>query len=112
MRPKGKSTMPITYNTRYAGFIQGKIDQDGSKFDLTDLNPNFVNAFNKGETHRVKVQFPSGEVIWGFVGVTTGWKPSFLLMRRIGQHGSTLLLGENCKAIDHKTMKRGKGRLR
>jgi hypothetical protein len=29
---------------------------------------------------------------WGYVGLTTGWRPAFLLMKRRGQVGSSDLL--------------------
>ena len=58
----------------------------------------FIDAYNKGTDYRVKVQtiYPGGEsyVRWGFVALTTGWKPSFMLMRQTGQRGSWDLIDE------------------
>lgn len=56
----------------------------------------FIDAFNKGDKFRVKVRrtYESGHVEerWGYVSITGGWQPAFLLMRRRGQHGSSDVL--------------------
>lgn len=99
------------YRSRMGALIAAKQREYGDKFDASDLNPNFVNHFNHGDTRRVKVKFPwndangNPEIIWGYVSITTGWKPVFLLMRRRGQVGSSITLKENCQIIDYKDIK-------
>jgi hypothetical protein len=95
-------------STVYQGFIDRKKELFGDRFDDSDLAPAFVDNFNRNPgrpRHRILVRFPSGEEIWGFVGVSTGWKPVFLLMRREGQIGSELVLTKDCTIIGHKVMK-------
>lgn len=96
------------YQTRFADFIARKVQEYGDKFDPSDLNPNFVSAFNCAPKRRVRVKFPYNgpddkpEIKWGYVGVTTGWKPIFLLISRLGQHCSSDTLGPNCQIVDWK----------
>lgn len=87
------------------GFTDGKRAQYGDKFDPSDLDPRFVPHISVGPRRRVQVEFPYGEIIWGYVSVTLGWRPTFLLMRRRGQIGSCLLLGPDCKILNYKDIK-------
>lgn len=82
-------------DTRYDEMVARRRAEHGEKFDASDLAPQFRRAYNAGDSWRVKVPHMSGEdgrTQWGYVGVTTGWKPAFLLMLRRGQHGSSYLL--------------------
>jgi len=73
----------------YMNWFNQKAIEHGAKWDPSDLSMKFVKAFNTGERIRVKVY---GEVKTGTVGVTTGWKPVFLLMARKNCFGSSVLL--------------------
>lgn len=65
---------------------------------------HLIDAFNRGDKFRVKVRttYPSGETRerWGYVSITGGWAPSFMLMARRGQHGSSDLLRETDEIIE------------
>ncbi len=69
----------------------------GERFDSTALAPQFVPHFNSGQ--RVRVRFSYGEEMTGRVSITTGWRPSFMLMRRSSDHGSSWLLGDNDRVV-------------
>ena len=90
--------------TRYQMYVAMKTDEYGSRFDNSDLAEQFISHYNFGQSRRIKVLFPWGEIVWGYVGITTGWKPAFLLMRRVGQYGSSLLLNKDCKILAQKEM--------
>lgn len=90
---------------KYNDFIARKTREYGEKFSADDLNPAFINAFNNGDRFRVLVDFGYDAPIWGYVGVTTGWRPCFLLMRRRGQHGSSETINANCKILDGRFIK-------
>lgn len=80
-------------NTRMGGFIDGKVEIFGDKFDASDLSPNCVGPYNRGERYRVKVRFLADRSErWGTLGITTGWKPCFLLKHNRFSHGSSCLL--------------------
>lgn len=68
-----------------------------------------VRCFNNGPTFRVKVRttYASGETRdrWGYVSLTTGWRPSFMLMARRGQHGSSDLIGATETLIESRWIK-------
>lgn len=76
--------------SKYDDFIARKYQAFGANFDQSDLDPRFIAYFNSGQRIRIRT---CGEVMTGTVGVTTGWKPSFLLVRRSNSVGSPWLLG-------------------
>ena len=61
----------------FQDYCARKKNEYGEKFDDSALSKQFIFYFNAGEKIRVKVQFPSGEVIWGFVGI-----PSLIFMEK------------------------------
>ena len=99
--------------SRYVETLNRKVREHGDKFSDKGLNPAFVDAFNKGQDYRVRViMFPGAKPIWGFIGMTTGWVPSFLLMRRRGQHGSSDVIGPNSVIVGEKWMPQPRRRSR
>lgn len=87
-------------NITFEQFIERKRREYGDKFDPSDLAQSFVPYFNSGD--RIKVDFLGRDeeskpvyghtVLTGVVGVTTGYKPVFLLMRTTRSLGSSLVL--------------------
>jgi hypothetical protein len=74
----------------YEDFIERAKRLWGDKFDDSDLAPQFIPYFGTGQ--RIKIAGPrgvNGGEITGTVGVTTGWKPVFLLMRTSRSIGSS-----------------------
>jgi|BioPla2DNA2_1021312.scaffolds.fasta_scaffold50315_4 uncharacterized protein YydD (DUF2326 family) len=92
MNKKEKEKMKIT--TKYDQYIERKRREYGEKFNPSDLAKQFIPYFNDGK--RIKVE-TCGMTITGTVGVTTGWKPAFLLMRTSRSIGSPCVLSENDK---------------
>jgi hypothetical protein len=74
----------------YQEYLKRGKSQHGSRFDTSDLDPRFVPFFRTGQ--RIKVE-TCGTFLTGTVGVTTGWKPCFLLMRTKRSMGSPWTLG-------------------
>jgi len=81
--------------TRYEEYVNRKRKQYAN-FTECDLDARFVPYFNNGR--RIKVDM-CGMVLTGTVGVTTGWKPAFLLMRTKRSIGSPWTLGPQDKVI-------------
>lgn len=71
--------------------------EHGEKFDSSDLAPQFLPFYPRQQ--RIKVRSPYGEEITGLVGKTTGWRPSFLLMRRANAISSSTLLGHDWQIV-------------
>jgi hypothetical protein len=63
----------------------------GDKFDTSDLNPEFIEYFENGARIEVENEY---QVRRGTVGVTTGWRPCFLLMARCNCHSSSDTIGK------------------
>lgn len=63
----------------------------GDKLDTSQLDPRFISAYNSGE--RVRVE-DYGMVRTGTVGITTGWRPVFLLLFTWRSLGSWFTLGD------------------
>lgn len=83
--------------TEYEDYIYRKKKEYGKKFDSSDLDKRFIKYFNSGQ--RIKVTFEWGEES-GTVGVTTGWKPVFLLIKTSRSHGSSTTLNKSVKKIE------------
>jgi len=90
--------------TKYQAFCARKRQEYPDTFSEEHLNPIFIHAFNEGDTYRVHVD-RGYEKVWGYIGITTGWAPCFLLMRRRGQHGSSETIGPSDKIINSKYLK-------
>jgi hypothetical protein len=80
----------------YKEYTEKKRREYGEKFNDSDLNPDFVKYYENGE--RITVDF-GYEKKRGTVGVTTGWKPCFLLMLRKDSTGSSYTIGKTDKVI-------------
>ena len=92
---------------RYSDFVARKFQQYGDKFSGESLAAQFIPAFNNGDRFRVLVDFgyEDEKPVWGYVGVTTGWKPVFLLIRRRGQNGSSEILSTGHKILRSKVIR-------
>jgi hypothetical protein len=73
-------------------YLNRKKIEFGDKFDDSDLSKQFGSYLHTDK--RIKVKFSYGEVKTGRVGVTTGWKPSFILLLRSNSRGSSWLLSD------------------
>lgn len=77
--------------TELEQYIERKRREFGDKFDDSNLQAadHWVrDAFNKG--YRVKLHDTKyGDIAMGTVSVTTGWKPSFLLIHNARSNGSS-----------------------
>ena len=79
--------------------------EHGDAFDASDLHPRFGQFYGTGARIRVRTVWGAGtpdeftDERTGTVGTTTGFRPSFLLMRRSSDHGSSDLLGERDEIV-------------
>jgi len=94
--------------TKYENHIAMKKLEYGNKFSAIDLDKRFIKYFNSGQ--RIKVTFSYGESESGTVGVTTGWKPVFLLIKTTRSLGSSTFLNKSIIKIEvpkyiHKSIK-------
>ena len=80
----------------YDELIERAKQRYGEKFDASALASQFIPYFNSEE--RIKVK-DYDEELTGTIGVTTGWKPAFLLMRTSRSIGSSYILKENNQII-------------
>lgn len=78
--------------------IDRKQREHGAKFDRSNLAPAFVRYFESGQ--RVRVHFSHGEELTGTIGVTTGWRPCFLLMRTARSIGSPYTLSNKDHVVE------------
>jgi hypothetical protein len=81
----------------YYEFLYRARSRHGAQFSEADLDTRFVPFFESGA--RIKILDLGSEEVTGTVGVTTGWKPAFLLMRRANSMGSEILLGPKTKIL-------------
>lgn len=81
----------------YKEFLERKKRQYGDKFDASDLAPQFIPYYENGK--RIEVKFSYNEVKRGTIGITTGWRPVFLLMLTKRSIGSSYTLREADKIV-------------
>lgn len=73
----------------------------GERFDPSALETSFVRWYESGDRIKVEYVIPGdpgkGDILtaYGTVGVTTGWRPAFLLMRSANARGSSYVIGPN-----------------
>jgi hypothetical protein len=79
------------------GYYTTKRAQYGARFDDAELAPQFWPAIESGD--RIEVDIGNGEVKRGRVGVTTGWRPCFMLMARRNCIGSSVLLNRDSRIL-------------
>lgn len=80
----------------FSEYLARKRSEYGRKFDPSGLDPRFVPYYENEK--RIEVDL-GGEIKRGTVGVTTGWKPVFLLMLTRRSSGSIYMLGPTDKII-------------
>jgi len=85
--------------SKYQEYVDRKRAEFGDRFDPSNLHPQFRRHFDSGVRIQVTRTYDNGET-WtrtGTVGATTGWRPSFLLVHRSSDTGSSDLLGPDDK---------------
>lgn len=82
--------------TEYDDYIKRAKAKHGDKFDGSNLNPAFIPYYNNG--NRIEVDF-GYENKRGRIGVTTGWRPVFLLMLTTRSIGSSYTIGMDDKVV-------------
>ena len=89
----------------FTDLVNRRTAQYGDKFDVSDLDKRFIAFYQNGQ--RIKVE-TCGMVMTGTVGVTTGWKPAFLLMRTSRSMGSSWILSTESKLLSVQASYKGK----
>lgn len=75
--------------------------QYGEQFDASSLEPRFAPYLRTNTRIKVRRVYDNGEIEerTGRVGVTTGWRPAFLLMHRSSDTGSSDVLGSSDEIV-------------
>lgn len=98
---------------QWTEYLRGRAEGCRPKtFDPSDLAPQFVPYFNERKTRiEVETTFADGTTHrrTGYVGITTGWKPAFLLMHASNHHGSSDVLSVNDKVLRAYSVRRRRG---
>lgn len=80
----------------YQEYLIRKNKEYPNKFNDSQLNKNFIPYYENQE--RITVDF-GYEQKRGRIGITTGWKPCFLLMLTKRSIGSSYTIGMNDKIV-------------
>lgn len=89
--------------TAYSDMLARFRVRHGDKLDLSDMDGRFAQFYGTGA--RIGVRWHAddeGPIEYGTVSVTTGWKPCFLLMHRVGDSGSSTLLDDHVDIVSVK----------
>jgi hypothetical protein len=95
---------------RFSDLVARGTARHGERFDPSELAEEFRRYYETGERIRVVTTYGQGESAetytrTGTVGVTTGWRPAFLLIHRSSDHGSSDLLSDRDRVV---AVKRGR----
>lgn len=95
--------MPLIVET-FDAFLCRAREAWGSTLDLghLDASSQFKPAFRTGRRVTVQLRSTGGTIIdvkSGYVGVTTGWRPAFILLLTKRSKSSHILLGANDRLI-------------
>lgn len=81
----------------FSEYLNEKKMQYGDKFDSSELDKRFIPYFENGQ--RIEVE-TMGMRKRGTIGITTGWRPAFLLMLTKRSLGSSYTLGKDDKIVN------------
>ena len=87
---------------RYQDYLTRKKREYRENFNDVDLNKNFIPYYESQERITVKFCNKQGkeyERKRGRIGITTGWRPCFLLMLTTRSIGSSYTIGKKDKVI-------------
>jgi len=82
---------------KYQEYIERKQKEYGAKFNSCDLAPQFIRYYENRQRVIVKTHY--GETIRGYVGITTGWKPCFILLKNVRSIGSSETLSDKDEIV-------------
>ena len=74
-----------------------KFNKSKHEFDSSNLSKKFIPHFM--ENYRIQIKDKWGEIHSGYVHITTGWKPAFLLIYNHRCISSPVLLNDSCEII-------------
>lgn len=83
--------------TRYEEFCMRGRSRYGSQFNTSSVAQKFVGYYNSRE--RIRVQFPGHSTMDGYVGVTTGYTPVFILVYNRRSLGSSIVLDDEFNLV-------------
>lgn len=75
----------------FQDYLVKKHTQFPQQFDQSGLSKQFVKYYENEQKVMVNT---TGMILSGTIGITTGWKPCFLLMRTARSTGSTWTLSD------------------
>jgi len=81
----------------YGSYIERKKAEFGDKFDDSELSKQFISYYENQK--RIEVDVHGSGLKRGRVGITTGWKPVFLLVATTRSMGSSVTLSDKDKII-------------
>jgi len=77
-------------------------------YSTAELDETFAPYYEKGEKVRIKVDIGYGITRCGYVALSTGEQPVFLLMRRQSDRGSSVILNSSVRLIAVKYDEKGR----
>jgi hypothetical protein len=84
--------------TRFEMYCQRQRMLYGERFQAP-TGQQLIDAYNRDRDYRVQVQLSDGRLAWGYVSLSTGWVPTFLLMRSTRAIGSSTVLDHSNKIV-------------
>lgn len=84
--------------SRYEAYLSRATSRYPGLVDISDLEPSFIPFYESGQRIKVHLHMFDREMT-GTVGVTTGHRPCFILMRSTHSQGNQWTLGPNDRIL-------------
>lgn len=98
-------------STKFKAYVRRKLEKE-PRLSTVGLSEKFVQWFDRGQDYRIKIERGVNlkYTEYGYVSISTGWQPVFLLVRSARSKGSTVCLEDSDQIIGykHRTEKRYK----
>lgn len=91
--------------SEYIAYLKRQSKKYGDKFDPSNLAPQFAPYLHSGNKITVVI---GDEKMSGYVGVTTGYRPVFLLVKSLKSTGSSDILSFNDRVLEVFPKRRGR----
>lgn len=102
---------PPAAGDKFRKMVRKKVEMIGPSYSTVNLPLKFVKFWEKGPNVRLKVEQGTNFIHteMGYVAMSTGWVPVFLLVRSTKAKGSSVILSDDDRIVGIRDWQKGGG---
>jgi hypothetical protein len=83
-------------SSKFKAYVRKKLEKE-PRYSTTEIPEKFIRFWEKGHNCRIKIERGMNLRYWeyGYVSMSTGWRPALLLVKSVRARGSSVLLRED-----------------